>query len=93
MKVKSEREAAQSCQTLATPWPAAYQAPPSVGFSRQKYWSGVPLSSPCLLTTYPFSNTLLQSFTMFEWLQCEGEVLLVEMWSVFIKLCQGYVCD
>ena len=26
---------------LATPWTAAYQAPPSMGFSRQKYWSGV----------------------------------------------------
>ena len=30
----------------ATPWTAAYQAPPSMGFSRQKYWSGVPLPSP-----------------------------------------------
>ena len=29
-----------------TPWTAAYQAPPSMGFSRQEYWSGVPLSSP-----------------------------------------------
>ena len=27
---------------LATPWTAAYQAPPSMGFSRQEYWSGVP---------------------------------------------------
>ena len=46
MKVKSESEVAQSCLTLATPWTAAYQAPPSMGFSRQKYWSGVPLPSP-----------------------------------------------
>ena len=46
MKVKSESEVTQSCQTLATPWTAAYQAPPSMGFSRQKYWSGVPLPSP-----------------------------------------------
>ena len=30
----------------ATPWIAAYQAPPFMGFSRQKYWSGVPLPSP-----------------------------------------------
>ena len=30
----------------ATPWTAAYQAPPSMGFSRQEYWSGVPLPSP-----------------------------------------------
>ena len=46
MKVKSEREVAQSCPTLATPWTAAYQAPPSMGFSSQEYWSEVPLSSP-----------------------------------------------
>ena len=46
MKVKSESEVAQSCPTLVTPWTAAYQAPPSMGFSRQKYWSGVPLPSP-----------------------------------------------
>ena len=32
---------------LATPWTAAYQAPPSMGFSRQEYWSGVPLPSLC----------------------------------------------
>ena len=31
---------------LATPWIAAYQAPPYMGFSRQEYWSGVPLPSP-----------------------------------------------
>ena len=44
MKVKSEREVAQSCPTLSDP--AAYQAPPSMRFSRQEYWSGLPLSSP-----------------------------------------------
>ena len=31
---------------LVTPWTAAYQAPPSMGFSRQEYWSGMPLPSP-----------------------------------------------
>ena len=31
---------------LATPWTEAYQAPLSMGFSRQEYWSGVPLPSP-----------------------------------------------
>ena len=35
---------------LVIPWTAAHQAPPSMGFSRQEYWSGVPLPSPkCLL--------------------------------------------
>ena len=33
---------------LATPWTAAYQAPLSMGFSRQEYWSGVPLPSPTI---------------------------------------------
>ena len=33
---------------LATPWIAANQAPPSMGFSRQEYWSGVPLPSPVI---------------------------------------------
>ena len=33
-------------QLSATPWTAAYQAPLSMGFSRQEYWSGVPLPSP-----------------------------------------------
>ena len=41
MKVKSQSRA----RLLATPWTAAYQAPPSMGFSRQEYWSGVPLPS------------------------------------------------
>ena len=50
-KVKSESEAAQSCPTLVTPWTAAYQAPPPMGFSRQEYWSGVP--SPSLTNTLP----------------------------------------
>ena len=36
-----------SCvRLLATPWTAAYQAPPSMGFSMQEYWSGLPLPSP-----------------------------------------------
>ena len=34
---------------LATPWTAAYKAPPSIGFSRQEYWSGVPLPSPSIM--------------------------------------------
>ena len=48
MKVRSESEIAQSCLTLATPQTAAHLAPPSMGFSRQEYWSGVPLPAPYL---------------------------------------------
>ena len=46
MKVKSEREVAHRVRLLATLWTVAYQAPLSMGFSRQEYWSGVPLPSP-----------------------------------------------
>ena len=42
MKVKS----LSRVRLLETPWTAAHQAPPSMGFSRQEYWSGVPLPSP-----------------------------------------------
>ena len=42
MKVKNESEVAQSCPTLSDPMTAAYRAPPSMGFSRQEYWSGLP---------------------------------------------------
>ena len=33
-----------------TPWTAAFHAPPSMGFSRQEYWSGVPVPSPWTMT-------------------------------------------
>ena len=42
MKVKS----LSRVRLFETPWSVAYQAPPSMGFSRQEYWSGVPLPSP-----------------------------------------------
>ena len=42
---------------LATPWTTAHQAPPSIGFSRQEYWSGVPLPSP-----FPLAKALVSSF-------------------------------
>ena len=46
VKVKSLRRV----RLLATPWTAAHQAPPSMGFSRQEHWSGLPLPSPSWTT-------------------------------------------
>ena len=43
--IKSESEVAQSCPTLWTWWTVAYQAPLSMGFSRQEYCSGLPFPS------------------------------------------------
>ena len=40
----------------ATPWTAAFQAPPSMGFSRQEYWSGVPLPSPGHKSTHRLTS-------------------------------------
>ena len=42
---------------LVTPWTAAYQAPSSMGFSRQEYWSGVPLPSPIIGYTWPLLHS------------------------------------
>ena len=49
MKVKKWNWKWSHVQLLATPWTAAYQAPQSMGFSRQESWSGVPLPSPFLV--------------------------------------------
>ena len=46
-KRKKKKVKLLSCvQLFATPWTVAYQAPPSMGFSRQEYWSGLPFPSP-----------------------------------------------
>ena len=49
---------------LATPWTAAYQAHSSIGFSRQEYWSGVPLPSPSygLLIIYYYYFLIPKTF-------------------------------
>ena len=42
----SEVKSLSRVQHFATPWTLAYQAPPSIGFSRQEYWSGLPFPTP-----------------------------------------------
>ena len=44
--IKVKMKSLSRVRFFATPWTAAYQAPLSMGFSRQEYWSGVPLPSP-----------------------------------------------
>ena len=46
MKVKVKVKSLSRVRLFATPWTAAHQAPPSMGFSRQEYWSGLPFPSP-----------------------------------------------
>ena len=51
---------------LATPWTAAYQSPPSMGFAGQEYWSGLPLPSPYL---YAFGLKIFIVYCVLETMQ------------------------
>ena len=73
----------------ATPWTVAHQDPPSMGFSKQKYWSRVPLPSPNMLsrlviTFLPRSKRLLIS-----WLQSPSAVILEPPQN---KVCHCFHC-
>ena len=46
LKVKVKVKSLSRVRLFATPWTIAYQASPSLGFSRQEYWSGLPFPSP-----------------------------------------------
>ena len=57
-----------SCvQLLVTPWTAAHQAPLSMGFSRQEYWSGVPLPSLVFVRNWPLMKTFWNFFIVNGW--------------------------
>ena len=64
---------------LATPWTATHQAPPSMGFSRQEYWSGVPLPSPekHLLLLYWLHQSL--------WL-CGSQQTISASWEICMQV-------
>ena len=51
-------------QLFATPWAVAYQAPPSMGFSRQEYWSGLPLPDICMPITSSLPRTADSNITL-----------------------------
>ena len=69
-------------QLLATPWTAAYQAPPSMGFSRQESWSGMPSPSPWTL----------YGIALFEGMESGKRHLSVNMhWCIdFLKRLDGF---
>ena len=60
-KWKGKGKSLSPVRLLATPWTAAFQSPPSMEFSRQEYWSGVPLPSLCSSPDV-IINCLLASF-------------------------------
>ena len=65
---------------FATPWTAAYQTPPSMEFSRQEYWSGVPLPSPVGLREGPKSKVPLPSCDVKGMYRHPGQVMLILNW-------------
>jgi len=64
-KWKVKMKSLSRVRLLATPWTAAYQAPPSMGFSRQEYWSGVPLPSPAFHWTEVFNYDVIKVIIIF----------------------------
>ena len=61
-KWKAKVKSLSHVQLLATPWTAAYKAPPSMGFSRQEYWSGLPLPSLLIqIESHSFPHSYLRS--------------------------------
>ena len=67
---------------LATPWTTAYQAPLSMGFSRQEYWSGVPLPSPLML---PTASLLLKFCECFSILNSSSPGTMDVSWGIFFS--------
>ena len=63
---------------LATPWTAAYQPPPSMGFSRQEYWSGVPLPSLNTCWTSKWSSVLLKTSSAWVYSKSSHTLLLYQ---------------
>ena len=84
MKVKS----LSRVRLFVTPGTAAYQAPPSMGFSRQEYWSGVPLpSNPRIIVAYNREGLfLLHSFHLSDTVRLQLLLLLLSRFSR-VRLC------
>ena len=81
-------------QLLATPWTAAHQAPLSMGFSRQEYWSGVPLPSPVLtlLDLKPLKfEALLEAYLSF--LSCPSPKCILKHLSISTATTFSCLCD
>ena len=67
MKGKVKVKSLNRAQLLATPWTAAYQAPSSTGFSRQEYWSGLPLPSQIYIYIYKVKSLSLVRLFVTPW--------------------------
>ena len=78
----------------ATPWTAAYQVPPSMGFSRQEYWSGLSLPSPNMLSRLVITFLPRSKYLLISWLQSPSAVILElkQIKSVTVSIVSQSVC-
>ena len=81
-------------QFLVNPWTAAHQAPPSMGFSRQEYWSGVPLPSPWT-SAKQFSKMVLHCIFCYHSMTVSmilhsHQYLVLLLFTILIVLLLGY---
>ena len=67
---------------FVTPWTAAHQAPPSMGFSRQEYWSGVPSPSPSNDLGTTWITKARQWYILTYWTEKKHEHIVVSWWNV-----------
>ena len=75
--LKVKEKSLSRVRLLATPWTATYQPPPSMGFSRQEYWSGVPSPSPIYIIINLYSDWFIKVATVFLLICIELLVLLI----------------
>ena len=87
-KWKVKRKSLSRVRLLATPWTAIYQAPPSMGLSRQEYWSGVPLPSPVFqLYIYRHTHTFSRHWIWFPVLYSKSYCLS----ALYLMVCSVYL--
>ena len=78
-KWKEKVKSLSRVRLFATPWTAAYRTPPSMGFSRQEYWSGMPVPSP----SQRLGRFKQQKFIFLQFWELEVQVSSVSQLSFF----------
>ena len=77
----------KSCPIPATPWTGACQAPLSVGFSRQEYWSGLHFLLQGIFLTQESNTGFLPCRQILYWLSYKGSPLTTLVWSSYLHQC------